>query len=148
MSFLQHAVHSISTDHRCGQTKTCLYPEADILIVYPLADLVIRARNQGRWKNVLCPHQPNLLKMQRLPLRSTSASSPSRIHWFTTCHTARKSLGLSLFCFINRSVSWDPCSWVEPSAETPGGPAPAPADSSPPRELTSDSTLLFVSSCA
>ena len=102
-----------------------------------------------------CAHtSQHLLKMLRLPLRSASAFSPSRIHRFTTGHTARKSLGLSVFCFINRSVSWDPCSWVEPSVETPGGPAPAPADSSHPGEktrqlcVTSDSTLLFVSSCA
>ena len=71
MSFLQHAVHSISTDHRCGQTKTCLYPEADLLIVYPEADLVIRARNQGRWKNVLCPHKPT-------PPQDATASPPIR----------------------------------------------------------------------
>ena len=103
-----------------------------------------------------CAHtSQHLLKMLRLPLRSASAfSSPSRIHRFTTGHTARKSLGLSVFCFINRSVSWDPCSWVEPSVETPGGPAPAPADSSPPGEQTrqlwvaSDSTWLVVSARA
>ena len=85
---------------------------------------------------------------------NASASSPSRIHQFTTCHTARKSLGLNVFCFINSSVSWDPCSWVEPSVETTGGPAPAPANSLPPGEQTrqlwvaSDSTWLFVSARA
>ena len=110
----------------------------------PTSESELETKVGGRMS---CAHtSQHLLKMLRLPLRSASAFSPSRIHRFTTGHTARKSLGLSVFCFINRSVSWDPCSWVEPSVETPGGPAPAPADSSPPGEqtrqlcVTSDST--------
>ena len=56
-----------------------------------------------------CAHtSQHLLKMLQRPLRSNSASSPSRIHWFTTGHAAKKRFGLSVFCFINRSVSWDP----------------------------------------
>ena len=119
--------------HRCGRTKTFHYDKSShhwhrnamrnsllskppargrrgVPRQRPTSESESETKGGGRMS---CAHtSQHLLKMLRFPLRSASASSPSRIHWFTTGHTARKSLGLSVFCFINSSVSWDPRSWV------------------------------------